>query len=289
MRCAMDPISVTTTVITLATFVKDLLSLGQSIRRSFEKVKTNRKLVLALTEDIICTLGRLHELTAGNESDFLAPHLVRALEDLKADILHARFLTDRLAAAGRKQGLRGFGVRFRTWLKRHDIESAIKSVKEHVDKCFLQFTAFSVSRTECTAFRIEHAITVQKVENSMDLRRIESMMTKLVHETQFGNEIMQQAASTISSLATNKSFFLSSLCETLVQISTYLGNRGYATVTTVTTSSELNGTCGQILALGEKLKNMEFLTTSIQTTLLIFWWMVVGIFSPFRRKVGEVS
>jgi hypothetical protein len=33
-----DPISAATTLITLASFVKELLDLGQSIRRSIEKV-----------------------------------------------------------------------------------------------------------------------------------------------------------------------------------------------------------------------------------------------------------
>ncbi|KAJ6456472.1 hypothetical protein C8R45DRAFT_579159 [Mycena sanguinolenta] len=285
MRCAMDPISATTTVITLATFLTDLLSLGQSIRRSFEKVKANRRLILTLTEDILCTLAKLHELTVGRENDFLVPHLVRALEDLKADMLHAFSLTDRLAAAGRKHDLRRFGVRFRIWLRRHDIELAIKSVNEHVHKCFLEFTAFSVARTEYTALRIEHAITAQKVENSMDLRRIEGVMAKLAQETQFGNEVIQRAAGTISSVAAHQSF-PSLLSDELALTSTHLGKRGHGTATA---SSELNGARGHILTLREKPKIMELVAISIQTMLLILGWMIVGIFSPLLRKFGEVS
>jgi hypothetical protein len=34
----MDPITVTTTLITLSTFIKDLIELGQSIQSSMEKV-----------------------------------------------------------------------------------------------------------------------------------------------------------------------------------------------------------------------------------------------------------
>lgn len=34
----MDPITATTTIITLVTFVKDLIDVGQSIKRSIEKV-----------------------------------------------------------------------------------------------------------------------------------------------------------------------------------------------------------------------------------------------------------
>ncbi|KAF7376728.1 hypothetical protein MSAN_00090000 [Mycena sanguinolenta] len=281
----MDPISATTTVITLATFLTDLLSLGQSIRRSFEKVKANRRLILALTEDIICTLAKLHEFTVGKETDFLAPHLVCALKDLKADMLHALSLSDRLAGGCRKHGLRGFGARFKTWLKRHDIELAIKSVKEHVQKCFLQFTAFSVARTECTALRIEHAITVQTVETSMDLRRIEGMMTKLVHETQFGNEIIQRAVGTTSSPSGSQSHILPSLCDAPAQISTHLDNRGRATVTV---SSELDGARapGKILIFREKPKIMQVLVILIQTMLFILSRMIS---LPFVRKSGEVS
>jgi hypothetical protein len=34
----VDPVTFTTTVITLATFVKDLIDIGESIHRSIEKV-----------------------------------------------------------------------------------------------------------------------------------------------------------------------------------------------------------------------------------------------------------
>jgi hypothetical protein len=34
----MDPLTITTTFITLATFIKDLIDVGEGIRRSIEKV-----------------------------------------------------------------------------------------------------------------------------------------------------------------------------------------------------------------------------------------------------------
>ncbi|KAJ7234889.1 hypothetical protein B0H12DRAFT_153155 [Mycena haematopus] len=287
MWCPMDPISVTTTLITLATCVKDLISLGQSIRRSFEKVKANRKAILALTEDIICTLVKLHELTAGNESNFLAPHLVRALGDLKAEMLYARSLTDRFPAASQKRSLRGLSAHFKTWLRRHDIESAIASLKEHVHKCFLQFTAFSAARTECTVLRIEHAITVQRVENSMKLRRLEGMMAKSLHDTQFANDVMQRTAGTISSLTATQSYltFLPSLCGALAQISTYLGNRSKST------SSEpidARGKTKHRFTLRGEPKIKNILIISIQSMIFVLWWILVGISGPLCRKVGEL-
>ncbi|KAJ7765099.1 hypothetical protein DFH07DRAFT_1059030 [Mycena maculata] len=80
-----DPISVT---ITLATFVKDLIDLGQSIKRSIEKVGENRRRIQNLTENILYTLANLAHLLNGRETNFRAPQLLSALGDLKANMLH---------------------------------------------------------------------------------------------------------------------------------------------------------------------------------------------------------
>ncbi|KAJ7678729.1 hypothetical protein B0H17DRAFT_1206651 [Mycena rosella] len=69
----MDPITATTTIITLATFIKDLID-----------VRENRRRIRDLTDDILSTLSKLADLSRADERTFQAPALLSALGDLKA-------------------------------------------------------------------------------------------------------------------------------------------------------------------------------------------------------------
>ncbi|KAJ7112902.1 hypothetical protein C8R44DRAFT_881952 [Mycena epipterygia] len=80
----VDPITATTTLITLATFIKDLIDLGQSIQHSIEKVTENRRRIRDLTNDVLHTLGDLANLSRGHEDEFETPALLSALGNLKA-------------------------------------------------------------------------------------------------------------------------------------------------------------------------------------------------------------
>ncbi|KAJ7140987.1 hypothetical protein C8R44DRAFT_866657 [Mycena epipterygia] len=80
----VDPITATTTIITLVTFIKDLIDLGQSIKESIEKVTENRRRIRDLTNDVLRTLADLANLSRGHEDEFEAPALLSALGNLKA-------------------------------------------------------------------------------------------------------------------------------------------------------------------------------------------------------------
>ncbi|KAJ6526941.1 hypothetical protein DFH09DRAFT_1414639 [Mycena vulgaris] len=195
-----DPISVTTTLITLATFIKDLLDLGQSIKRSIDKVGGNRRQIRDLTEDILHTLGSLAGLLQGREDTFQAPQLLNALGDLKADMLHVLSVVDRITPTTRRHRLRGFRSQLKNWLIRDDVEVEIQNLKRHINKCYIQFTAFSAARTEYTALRVEQAILVNDVENRVKLQRLEGMIARLLLDTQFGTQVVHQTAEIISSV-----------------------------------------------------------------------------------------
>ncbi|KAJ7142779.1 hypothetical protein C8R44DRAFT_726111 [Mycena epipterygia] len=174
-----DPITVTTTLITLATFIKDLIDLGQGIKSSIEKANLSR----------------------GHENSFQAPELLTALGNLKA----------RTLPPARTRGLRGFGTQFKAWMKRDDIEGEIRRLREHANTCYLQFTAFSTARTEHTSrrventsLRVEQALVVNHVENHVRLQRLETMMARMLLETQFGQNIMNQTIEIISSDPTHR-------------------------------------------------------------------------------------
>ncbi|KAJ7142810.1 hypothetical protein C8R44DRAFT_726132 [Mycena epipterygia] len=211
-----DPITVTTTLITLATFIKDLIDLGQSIKSSIEKaslasVGENRRRIRDLTDDILRTLGHLADLSRGHENSFQAPELLTALGNLKADMMYVYGVVRKISSPARTRGLRGFGSEFKAWIKRDDIEGEIRRLRERVTTCYLQFTTFSAARTEHTSgrientsLRVEQTLVVSHVENHVRLQRLETMMARVLLETQFGQNIMNQTIEIISSDPTHQ-------------------------------------------------------------------------------------
>ncbi|KAJ7233937.1 hypothetical protein C8J57DRAFT_1531986 [Mycena rebaudengoi] len=111
-----DPITIATTIITLATFLKDLIDIGQNIKRSIEKASRS---------------GRTEGAYANLRRRFSKPELLFALGELKADMIHVLSIITKFSSAERRQGLRAFPALIKVWLKRDDIESEIKRLKEH--------------------------------------------------------------------------------------------------------------------------------------------------------------
>ncbi|KAJ7502574.1 hypothetical protein B0H11DRAFT_2274708 [Mycena galericulata] len=200
-----DPISVTTTFITLATFIKDLIELGQDIKRSIEKVGENKRRIRDLTEDILRTLANL-----GNVLDGYKP-LSRNLSFLwhseisrRENMLHVLSVVRTIAPVERISGIRRIRSQFKHWLKREGVEREIQNLKEHINKCYAQFTVFSGARMEFAAHRLQQSILINNVENQIKLRRLESMMAGLLLDTQFGMSVVQRTAEIISSDPTHE-------------------------------------------------------------------------------------
>ncbi|KAJ7069104.1 hypothetical protein C8F01DRAFT_1226579 [Mycena amicta] len=206
-----DPITVTATIITFASFIKDLIEVGQSIRRSIEKVSENRRQIRNLVDDILCTLGNLASLSRAHENAFQTPELLSALANLKADMLYVLSVCGKISSMESSQGLRGFRSQIKVWMKRDDVEKTINRLKEHVNKCYLQFTAFSAARiehtslrVEDTSLRVEQRLIGNNVDNQVRLRRLEEMMTRMMLTTQFGQNVMNQSAEIIASDMTHQ-------------------------------------------------------------------------------------
>ncbi|KAJ6594601.1 hypothetical protein B0H19DRAFT_65986 [Mycena capillaripes] len=215
----MDPITVTTTVVTLAMFIKDLIEIGQSIKHSIEKVSENRRRIRDLTNDVLRTLSDLDNLTRGQEDTFLAPALLSALGNLKGEMLHVCSICEEITPIERP-GFRKIGSQIKIWMKRDDIEKKIEHLKAHVNKCYLQFMTFSTARTEQTTARIEHStvciedtslqavnttlrveqtLIVNNAESQVRLQHLEGMVAQMLLETQFGQNVLTQAVQIISS------------------------------------------------------------------------------------------
>ncbi|KAJ6499861.1 hypothetical protein DFH09DRAFT_1375914 [Mycena vulgaris] len=209
----MDPITATTTIITLATFIKDLIDVGQSIKSSIDKVSENRRQIRDLTDDILRVLAEMAELSRQQAGQSQAPALLSALGDLKADMLYVLAACRKISPAQPSPGFRGFRSQIKVWMKRDDIEAKIRRLKEHVNKCYLEFTAFSAARIEQTAtgiketthhidnttLRVEQSLVVNHVENQVKLQRLEGLMARMLLETQFGQDVMSRTIEIMAS------------------------------------------------------------------------------------------
>ncbi|KAK7006041.1 Tetratricopeptide repeat family [Favolaschia claudopus] len=219
----MDPLSVTTAVITLATFIKDLIELGEGIRSSIEKVGENRRQIRELSQEIVHTLYDLASLTHGKEDVFRGRELLGALENLKAEMLYVHSTCVKISPV-QLPGLRGFKSQFKGWRKRNDLEKKIASLRERVNKCFLQFTA--TARTEHVAgqiahstLRIEQRLVVDGMENQVKARRLEGMMAQLLLDSNFGRHKLGETIQVISSDPTFQSLesqFMSAQLKSLI-------------------------------------------------------------------------
>ncbi|KAK7018855.1 Tetratricopeptide repeat family [Favolaschia claudopus] len=199
-----DPLTVTSTIVTLATFIKDLIELGEGIRSSIEKVGDNRRQIRELTEDIVRTLYDLASLTRGKEGAFRGPELLGALESLKAEMLYVHSKCLKISPI-QLPGLRGIPSHLKAWRKRDDLEKKIARLRERANKCLLQFTAFSAARTEHVAVEIAHAtlrmeqrLIVDNVENQVKTRRLEGLMASFMLESEFGQHVLRETVENIS-------------------------------------------------------------------------------------------
>ncbi|KAJ7233995.1 hypothetical protein C8J57DRAFT_1532037 [Mycena rebaudengoi] len=202
----MDPITITTTVITLAAFIKDLIDVGQNIKRSIEKVGENRRRIRGLVDDILGTLAQLANLSRGHEDSFHVQELLNALGDLKADMLHVLSVAKKISAPEPRSGFRGLQSQIKGWLERDDIEAQVKHLNKHVKKCYIQFTAFSAARIEHasarienTSVRVEQRLIVNSVEQQAKLQHLEGMMARMLVHTQFGQNVVNQTMEIIAS------------------------------------------------------------------------------------------
>ncbi|KAJ7226293.1 hypothetical protein C8J57DRAFT_1535280 [Mycena rebaudengoi] len=201
-----DPITITTTIITLATFIKDLIDVGQNIKRSIEKVGENRRRIREVVDDTLGTLAQLANLSRGREDNFQVQELLDALGNLKADMLHVLSIAQKFSAPEPRSGFRGLQSQIKGWLEREDVEAQVKRLNKHVKKCYMQFTVFSAARIEHTSARIENTsvrveqrLIVNSVEHQAKLQRLEGMVTRVLVQTQFGHDVMNRTMEVVAS------------------------------------------------------------------------------------------
>ncbi|KAJ7782553.1 hypothetical protein DFH07DRAFT_791049 [Mycena maculata] len=133
-------------------------------------------------------------------------------------MLHVLEVCNKISSVERSPGFRGFGSQVKVWMKRDEVEREIRRLKEHVNSCFIKFTAFSTARVEGraarieetsldtmgTSLRVEQTLLVNHVESRIQLRRLEGMMAQVLLDTPFGQNVMNRTIEIITSDTTQQ-------------------------------------------------------------------------------------
>ncbi|KAJ7835381.1 ankyrin repeat-containing domain protein [Mycena olivaceomarginata] len=143
-------------VITIATFVKDLVELGRKIKDSIDQVGENKEQLSKLRDEVTGTLDGLTRLAQGfNLNALPSLELLTALEDLKS---HLESVHNKCNKASQHPSW------FKSWWNRNKIDREIRRLSELKHDCHDQFTLFSATRTEGKVDRI--ADTTTQIQNT---------------------------------------------------------------------------------------------------------------------------
>ncbi|KAJ6555048.1 hypothetical protein DFH09DRAFT_1166194 [Mycena vulgaris] len=236
----VDPITATTAVITLGTFLKDIIELAQKIQRSVDKVTKNRRRLRDLTNEILHILVEIANLTRGREAMFDTPALLGAVGNLKEEMEHVLEDCRSMIPAEDRTLSRRVLSKIRLWGRAGAIEDEIERLREHANACLSTFTMASIGRIEQrtagiqrsaaqiedstariedtagriediasqaanTSLRIEQTMLVNELENQVRLQRLQGMIPGVLLNTGFGQDFMHRTIEVISCDETHSS------------------------------------------------------------------------------------
>ncbi|KAJ7855142.1 ankyrin repeat-containing domain protein [Mycena olivaceomarginata] len=178
-------------VITITTFVKDLIELGSNIKDSIDRVGENKEELSKLRDEVTGTLDGLTTLTQGFNNAQPSLELLTALEDLKN---HLESIHSKCQRASQHSSW------FKSWWNRNKIDREIKRLHDLKKDCHEQFALFSTARTEGKVDRIADmttriesaavrlADTTARIESSMaqftgDIAQIEDSNSRIAQGT----------------------------------------------------------------------------------------------------------
>lgn len=182
----MDPITITTTVVTLATCLKDVVGVARDIKKTIDKIPQNRRNARKLSQEVLTGLFEVEKFYEAR-SELLegSPELDEALQHLAQ---HMRIVRTRcyelLTPSNKKFGK--LRAAFKAWMECDKIEQEIMDLRERVSACYTRFTAFTIARLEqpisridIKTTRIEEKILVFDENQRMTLGRIEVAIATL--------------------------------------------------------------------------------------------------------------
>ncbi|PPQ89815.1 hypothetical protein CVT25_007516 [Psilocybe cyanescens] len=144
-----DPLSITLATITLATALKDVIELAHMIEESFAKVAQNMRDIHILATEISATVGELKEFCE-EHYDILsdAKDMSVALLDLIMNMKTVYNRCCQMVPPAPEKKLRKLKFAFSGWKNSNKIESEVRDLRNHVNKCHSRFMMFAIMRIE---------------------------------------------------------------------------------------------------------------------------------------------
>ncbi|KAJ7596414.1 hypothetical protein C8J56DRAFT_917375 [Mycena floridula] len=168
----------------VASGLKDVFMLGMEIKKSFEKMRANKKRVARLLHDIAQDLDELEAVNQGC-SFKNSGELIRALNRVKSEMLSVHELCQKLmpTPSDKTSMLSLNKAKFKAWYKRDDIEDELAQLRDRIRDCLAKFTTFAVARIEGTALHVEHTLVVQGVESRVRTEQMNAMLQTYLLQT----------------------------------------------------------------------------------------------------------
>ncbi|KAF8961142.1 hypothetical protein BDZ97DRAFT_1225851 [Flammula alnicola] len=174
----VDPLSVTLSVITLATALKDIIELGQKIKDSFAKVSQNLRNVQELAGEIVGTLQQLWEFCDRHYAVLNASDEMKAaLRKLRKDMDSVYASCCKLIPPSSEKLVGRVKIAFYSFKNRNRVEELITKLRNHVNKCREQFMLFALMRIEVSlaALRHSNAEGLSMVRREISMMRVSDM------------------------------------------------------------------------------------------------------------------
>ncbi|KAF9554040.1 hypothetical protein CPC08DRAFT_727450 [Agrocybe pediades] len=157
----MDPLTITLAVITLATAVKDLTELAQKLHESFTQPRRNMRLAQSLAADtleIVQDLDKYYQShrNALDKMPEVRDAVVALTKDMKS--VYDKCLPFFQLETSPPKGIRKTILLIELWMKRKELESNIRNLKEQANKCYRRFTTHTQLGTVVAIGELKDAV-----------------------------------------------------------------------------------------------------------------------------------
>jgi molybdopterin converting factor small subunit len=137
--------------ITVATTVKEVVTIGHAIKSSIEQVKSNKEQLRALTGEIVTNLANIQTIhdaiTSINPSTNMAP-LLQSLTRLQLQMEQIQSKCRSFAPGyeDQKGRLRSIKKTMKAYWKKDELRAALEELNKNVSKCYQEFTVRNLAR-----------------------------------------------------------------------------------------------------------------------------------------------
>ncbi|KAJ8519757.1 hypothetical protein ONZ45_g3365 [Pleurotus djamor] len=171
----MDPLSITTAVITFVT-------LGNSILDAARRVHKNSKRINELAEDVVADLNLLQDFCVTHQqalrrSSELRTSLAHLERELAGSLAICKHLHRRGSAVAR------FGIN--SWFRADKVEATVSRLRDQIRTTLSRCHFYIAARSEVTVSRVEHQVLSLQATVNTQLRQFDLLFLEAVSREEF--------------------------------------------------------------------------------------------------------